>query len=94
MFFLERGLADGYSIFHTNLLYTGHTDAVSYCHKNYNQDSDVKGLSLKNMTFAFVALAIGYLLALLAFIIENIGFRAAHLKFRPAWTWDLIHIKH
>lgn len=79
MFFLERGLGDGYSIFNTNLLYTGHTDAVSYCRKNDNQDSEIKGLSLKNMTFAFVVLAIGYLLALLAFIVENIGFNSGIL---------------
>ena len=75
MFFLERGLADGYSIFHSHLLYTGNTDAVSYCRKHSNGDSDYQGLTLKNMSFAFVVLTIGYLLALLAFIIENVGFR-------------------
>ena len=78
--FLERGLGYGYSIFN---LHTGSNDAVSYCQKRYNNDSssDWKGLSLKNLTPAFVVLAIGYLLALLAFFVEKIGFHA-HFKLR------------
>lgn len=74
MLFAESGLIRGYK----NMI--GYFDsrinnAVSYCQKKYNGYSDdVKGLSLKNLSTAFVVLGVGYFLAIIALIGETIAF--------------------
>lgn len=74
MLFAESGLIRGYKnmigYFDSRI-----NDAVSYCQKKYNGYSDdVKGLSLKNLTTAFVVLGVGYFLACMALIGEKIAF--------------------